>query len=80
MIEYLDLGIAGVLAVALFFFLRHLVGQMRQDRMFMEDRLTKIIDNYHEDSKANAETTTKFAGILTELHTWLKDRNGKSKE
>jgi hypothetical protein len=80
MIEYLDLGIAGILAIALFFFLRHLVAQMRQDRVFMEDRLTKIIDNYREDSKANAETTVKFAGILAELHTWLKARNGKSKE
>jgi len=76
MIEYLDLGIAGILAVALFFFLRHLVGQMRQDRMFMEDRLTKIIDNYREDIKANSENTSKFAGILTELYTWLRARNG----
>jgi len=76
MTEFLDLGIAGVLAVALFFFLRHLVSQMRQDRMFMEDRLTKIIDNYHEDIKANSETTSKFAGILSELYTWLKDKNG----
>jgi len=73
MIEYLDLGIAGVLAVALFFFLRHLVGQMRQDRVFMEDRLTNVINGYNDAIKA-------FTEASVELITWLKARNGKSKE
>jgi len=73
MIEYLDLGIAGVLAVALFFFLRHLVAQMRQDRVFMEDRLTNVINGYNEAIKA-------FTEASVELITWLKARNGKPKE
>jgi len=73
MIEYLDLGIAGVLAVALFFFLRHLVGQMRQDRVFMEDRLTNVISGYNDAIKA-------FTEAAVELITWLKARNGKPKE
>jgi len=73
MIEYLDLGIAGVLAVALFFFLRHLVAQMRQDRVFMEDRLTNVINGYNDAIKA-------FTEASVELITWLKAKNGKSKE
>jgi len=76
MIQYLDLGIAGILAVALFFFLRHLVGQMRQDRMFMEDRLTKIIDNYREDSHEQTEARIRNTQMLAELITWLKAKNG----
>lgn len=71
--EFLDLGIAGVLAVALFFFLRNLVQQMRQDRMFMEDRLTGVIKDYNEAIKA-------FTEAAVELITWLKTRNGKHKE
>ena len=76
MAEYLDLGIAGILAVALFFFLRHLVSQMRQDRVFIEDRLTKIIENYREDSREHTEAKVQNTQVLTELIIWLKARNG----
>lgn len=80
MIEFLDLGVAGILAVALFFFLRHLVGQMRQDRMFMEDRMTIIIQQYHEDSEHRTKAQEEHTKVLSELKTWLQARNGKSKE
>ena len=73
MIEFLDLGIAGVLAVALFFFLRHLVSQMREDRKFMEDRLTDVIKAYNEAIQA-------FTEAAVELITLLKARNGNRKE
>jgi len=69
MIEFLDLGIAGILAAALFFFLRHLVGQMRQDRMFMEDRLIGVVKDYNEAIKDMKEA-------MSELIIWLRARNG----
>lgn len=65
---YQYIGNAGVL-IALFFFVKHLVSQMREDRRFMEDRLTKIIESYNE-------TTSDTKEILTELITMLKIRNG----
>lgn len=58
-------GIAGILAVFIFY----LVRQMRTDRKFMEDRLTKIIE-------ADQESREKHTTVLTELITWLKARNG----
>ena len=62
-------GIAGVLAFLIFLAYRYLVSQMREDRKFMEDRLTKIIDSYNEITSENTK-------ILTELITWLRARNG----
>ena len=55
------------LALAAFIFL--LVRQMRQDRKFMEDRLTKIIE---ADQESRKENTT----VMTQLITWLKTKNG----
>jgi len=80
MVDFLDLGIAGVLAVALFFFLRHLVGQMRQDRMFMEDRMATLIEHYHQDSAQGRDISQQLAESVRGLKTWLEARNGKSKE
>lgn len=80
MTEFLDLGIAGILAVALFFFLRHLVGQMRQDRKFMEDRMAMIIQQYHGDSEHRTKAQEDHTKVLSELKTWLEARNGRHKE
>ena len=70
-IEYIGSigGIAGVLAVLMFLAYRYLVNQMRDDRKFMEDRLTKILDDYNEAQRATRE-------VLTELIVWLKAKNG----
>lgn len=64
-------GIAGVLAFLIFLMYRNLVCQMRDDRKYMEDRLTKIIDGYNE-------VTVENTRVLTELFTWLKTKNGNS--
>jgi hypothetical protein len=62
-------GIAGILAYIIFCMYKSLVKQMREDRKFMEDRLTKIIDCYDATAKDNTK-------MLTELITWLKAKNG----
>jgi len=66
-------GIAGVLAFIIFMMYRQdrkdSTEQLRKDREFMEDRLTKIIDNYNEITTANTR-------VSTELFTWLKAKNG----
>lgn len=62
-------GVTGVLAVVIFLMYRTMVNQMREDRKFMEDRLTKIIDCYNGITQENTK-------VLTELITWLKTKNG----
>jgi hypothetical protein len=64
-------GIAGVLAFFIFMTYKYLVGQMREDRKFMEDRLTSIIGDYNNAME-------KHTQVLSELITWLKARNGHS--
>jgi predicted nucleic acid-binding protein len=62
-------GVAGVLAYIIFCMYRSLVKQALEDRKFMEDRLTKIIESYNEQSVNNTQ-------VLTELIVWLKAKNG----
>ena len=62
-------GIAGVLAFVIVLMYRSLVSTMREDRKFMEDRLSKVIDSYNEQSVNNTRA-------ITELIVWLKARNG----
>jgi hypothetical protein len=69
-------GIAGVLAFFIFLTYRYLVAQMRQDRKYMEDRLTGIIKDYNEDAHSRTDAMVKNTQILTELIIWLKARNG----
>jgi len=77
-IEYIGSigGIAGVLAVLMFVAYRYLVNQMREDRKFMEDRLTQVISDYNDAQKAGQEVQLKNTQVLTELITWLKAKNG----
>lgn len=77
-IEYIGSigGIAGVLAFLIFLAYRYLVNQMREDRKFMEDRLTKVIEEYNTACRANQEAMVGHTAVLTELITWLKARNG----
>ena len=62
-------GVGGVLAFLMFLAYRYLVRQMREDRKYMEDRLTQIIEAYNT-------TTSDNTKVLTELITWLKAKNG----
>lgn len=69
-----SLGVGCVLAVIIFVMYRkdrcRSEKQLREDRMFMEDRLTKIID-------ADQESRQKHTQVLTELITYLKLKNGR---
>ena len=69
-------GVAGVLALVIFFMYKQMVSQMREDRKFMEDRLTGIIGDYNEVCKGNQDALVKHTQIQTELIVWLKAKNG----
>lgn len=77
-IEYIGSigGVGAVIAVLMFFAYRALISQMREDRRFMEDRLTGIIKSYHETCENQTQAVLEFTQVLTELKTWLKARNG----
>jgi len=72
-----SLGVGGALAVLIFLMYRRdskqYTEQLRQDRVFMEDRMNKIIERDQGTREAN--TTA-----LTELVTVLERMNGKNKE
>jgi len=69
-------GIAGVLAFLLWLTVKYLIRQIREDRKFMEDRLTKIIDDYNKTSKDNQDVQREHTKVLAELYTYLRMRNG----
>ena len=69
-------GIAGVLAFLIFLTYRYLVKQMREDRQFMEDRLTRIISNYNDVCQTHTNAMIKHTQVLTELIVWLRAKNG----
>lgn len=71
MLEYIGSigGIAGVLAVIIFWMYRAQDKQMRDDRKYMEDRLSKLIEDYNESTRENTK-------VLSELFLWLKLKNG----
>lgn len=62
-------GVGAVFAVLMFFILMKVMKVMRQDRKYMEDRLTDIIDAYNKITQENIK-------IQTEVLTWLKAKNG----
>lgn len=78
LIEYIGSigGIGGVLAFLIFLAYRYLVRQMRDDRKYMEDRLTGVLNDYNKASKSQQRATIKHTKVLTELITWLKAKNG----
>ena len=71
-----SLGVGCFLAVIIFLMYRRECKnhreQMREDRKYMEDRLTHVLEN---DQKTREENTK----ALTELVTLLERMNGKSK-
>ena len=74
--QWLDWGIAGILAAIIFLAYRNLVKQLRDDRKYIEDRMAGLITDYTEVCKAQTDATVKHTAIQTELITWLKARNG----
>ena len=73
-------AIAGVMSLFIFFSYRYLVNQMRQDRKFMEDRLTKVISDYNDSCRLHAEALREQTKMCTELTTWLKIKNGSCRD
>ena len=69
-------GVAGILSLMIFLMYRKMVDQMRQDRVFMEDRLTKVIAEYNTVCRENNDSIIKHTQVLTELIVWLKAKNG----
>lgn len=65
-------GVGAVFAVLMFLVYRQTISQMREDRKYMEDRLTAVIDSYNEATQENTK-------ILSELFTYLKAKNGGSR-
>lgn len=62
-------GVGAVFGLIMFFILLKIVAVMREDRKFMEDRLTGLLE---KDQESRGENTT----ALTQLITYLKMRNG----
>lgn len=71
-------GIGGILALIIFVVYRNTIKQLREDRKYMEDRLTKVIKDYNDSCRDNQAALVKHTEVLTELITWLKTKNGKS--
>jgi len=71
-----SLGVGAVFGITAFFFYRRdrkaSEDQLRQDRVFMEDRMDKIINRDQDSREKNTEA-------LKEMTTVLKRMNGKNK-
>ena len=62
-------GVGAVFGLLMFFLLRDTSRTARQDRKFMEDRLSSLLGDYN---KATLDNTK----ILYELYTYLRLKNG----
>lgn len=69
-------GAGAIFGVIVFFSYRYLVSQMREDRRFMEDRLTGVIKDYNDVCRGQQDAMVKHTQVLTELIVWLKAKNG----
>jgi len=82
-----SLGVGCILALVIFFMYRReckahqqqmqllqeqYEERMREDRKFMEDRLTGLLESDQQSREAHTK-------VLTELITYLRHKNGKSK-
>ncbi len=50
--------------------------QMREDRKFSEERLVKIIDDYHVTCHDDQGIMVKHTQVMTELLVYLRAKNG----
>jgi len=73
-------GIGGVLGIIMFLTYRYLVGQMREDRKFMEDRMAGLVNDYNKICTGTTNALIEQTKVQSELYTWLKDRNGHKQE
>lgn len=62
-------GIGGLFAMVMFVVYRQTIKQMREDRKYAEDRLTKLLEADQESRKDNTEALAQFI-------TYLKAKNG----
>lgn len=69
-------GIGVIFGVLMWLLLKEIIKQGRQDRVFMEDRLTTIIEEYNQKCDRDHQTQQEFMKVLTELNTWLRMKNG----
>ena len=71
LIEYIGSigGIVSVFGYLIFLAYKSTVKQMREDRIYMEDRLNKIIE-------ADQTSREKHTQVLSELITYLRLKNG----
>lgn len=73
-------GIGAIFAVIMFGIYRRdkeaSEKRAREDRKFMEDRLTTVLGNYRDDCERHSEAFGKMRESLIELTTWLKRKNG----
>lgn len=85
MIEFLQSvgatwGIGAMFAILMFFILMHVMKHyttvMREDRKYMEDRMTRLNDDYNERVQETNRSRDENTKVLTELITWLKAKNG----
>ena len=71
-----SLGVGGALAIVIFFMYRRdrkaSESQLREDRKFMEDRLTDIIKGDQESREALTRATTELATLLVRINGRLK--------
>lgn len=69
-------GIGAIFAILIFIVYWQAVRQLRQDRKFMEDRLTQVLDEYNVSCKESNRIISEHTSVLKELITWLKAKNG----
>jgi len=62
-------GVGAVFGFLMYLALRESTKTMRQDRRYMEDRLSGVLDGYNK-------ATLKNTKVLSELFTYLKMKNG----
>ncbi len=70
------LRLGAVFAILLFVILMKVFRMMREDRKFMEDRLSSVLNDYNAAIHQNTEAQKHNAEVNSELYTWLKARNG----
>lgn len=76
-----SLGVGGVFGIVVFMMYRRdrksSEDRIRQDRVFMEDRLNKIIDRDQDIINRDQVTREANTKALTELNTTLERLNGR---
>lgn len=69
-------GIGAVFALIMFWAYRDTVKQLREDRKFMEDRLTGLLTEYNKVCRDANDNTMEHTKVMSELVTWLKAKYG----